>query len=169
MIEGEQVILRPWLETDIPALTVLRNDPVLQGSLLSRARGNSTLQIREWLDKKSRAEDGFFFVISDTNDLRPIGYLQLSKLNLTDKYVELGICLLPAARGKGLGSQAIVLASNYLKANWAVRKVILAVRSDNEAAIKCYTRLGFANCGTHRQHFYFAGEWHDVMLMEKLL
>ena len=169
MIQGDLVRLRPWIDDDIPILQELRNDRNLQANLLSRARGSSASQVREWLEQKSRAQDGMFFTIASHSDDRAIGYLQLSAYDVVDRHVELGICLVSDCRGKGMGSQALELVGDFLKSTWNVRKIILSVRSDNKPAIGCYRKQGFRECGTYEQHFLHAGKWHDVVFMEKFL
>lgn len=169
MIQAELVRLRPWKDDDVAVLTELRNDGELQANLLSRARGSSVPQVKDWLEQKSRAQDGLFFTIALSSDDRAAGYLQLSRFDHVDKHIELGLCLLPAFRGKGMGSQAIELAADFLRTTWDVHKIILSVRSDNKPAIGCYSRLGFQECGAYKKHFFYAGHRHDVLLMEKFL
>ena len=169
MIQDDHVCLRPWKEDDVPILADIRNDVELQQQLLSRARGSSRSQVMNWLKTKSAAKDGFFFVIAHADNDRAAGFLQLSKHDPTDKHIELGLCLHTAEQGKGMGSQAISLVVEFLRTSVDVRKIILAVRSDNARGIRCYQRLGFDKCGTYRQHFFCADKWHDVVMMEKFL
>jgi mycothiol synthase len=57
----------------------------------------------------------------------------------------------PAAQGRGLG-RAVTAAGLAHLASRGVRRIILYVESDNEAAIATYSKLGFAHTHTHVQY-----------------
>jgi mycothiol synthase len=57
----------------------------------------------------------------------------------------------PAAQGRGLG-RAVTAAGLAHLAGLGVRRIILYVESDNEAAIATYSRLGFEHIQTHVQY-----------------
>jgi mycothiol synthase len=57
----------------------------------------------------------------------------------------------PAAQGRGLG-RAVTAAGLAHLASRGVRRVILYVESDNEAAIATYSKLGFTRTQTHVQY-----------------
>jgi diamine N-acetyltransferase len=169
MIVGSNVLLRTWEEKDISFLQDLRNDVKLQEQLLSRAKGSSTSQVKEWLEDKCRDRNSWFYVIAQIDDGRPIGYVQLTKFDEVSKHAELGICLGKDWQGKGLAGQAIGLLEKYVQDSWGLRKVILYVNSINKNAILCYQKAGFYECGHYRKHFYSSSTWHDIKIMEKIL
>ena len=57
----------------------------------------------------------------------------------------------PAAQGRGLG-RAVTAAGLAHLADLGVRRIILYVESDNEAAIATYSKLGFTHTSTHVQY-----------------
>jgi mycothiol synthase len=57
----------------------------------------------------------------------------------------------PAAQGRGLGRAVTAAGLAHLAAR-GVRRIILYVESDNEAAIATYSKLGFAHASTHVQY-----------------
>ena len=169
MLKSATISLRPWQDTDLPILTEMRNDVVLQSKLLARARGSRSEQVREWLQSRSSQNDRMLFIIADCQDNQAQGFIQLNELNLIDRHADLGICLSTQARGRGLGGQAIALLAQYLRDQWSLRKLCLSVRADNTAALRCYEKLGFKRCGLLRQHVFIEGRWQDVVLMEYFL
>ena len=108
-------------------------------------------------------------IIADRATDAALGYLQFTNIDPVDLNADLGICLAPAAQGKGLGSEALRLALADLRDTRGLRKVSLRVRADNQAAIRCYARLGFAECGRLKEHVYIDDGWQDVLLMELFL
>jgi RimJ/RimL family protein N-acetyltransferase len=161
------VALRDWREQDLPVLTALRNDVELQAKLLARARGSDEARVREWLHARCTGADRAFYV-SAGPDGEPLGYLQFGAMDAVDRRAEVGICLAPSAQGRGAGTQALALGLDWLRAR-GMRKAHLQVRADNEAALRSYRKLGFVECGRLSRHFAFAGQWHDVLLMEAFL
>jgi RimJ/RimL family protein N-acetyltransferase len=169
VIEGLSIRLRPWRESDVDSVMSLRNDVALQAKLLARALGSDESQVRQWLVHRSGKDSGILWIIADRTTDAALGYLQITGIDPEDRNADLGICLAPAAQGKGLGSEALRLALANLRDTYGLRKINLRVRADNQPAIRCYTRLGFEQCGLLKAHVRIAGQWLDVVLMELFL
>ena len=58
----------------------------------------------------------------------------------------------PAAQGRGLGRDVTAAGLTHL-ASRGVRRILLYVEADNEAAIATYSKLGFEHTTTHVQYF----------------
>ena len=147
----------------------LRNDVALQAKLLSRVRGSNELQVRKWLEDRSTPPDRMLFIVAENLTNVPLGYLQLSGIDQLDLNADLGICLVAKAQGKGIGKEALRQAIFHLRDDFGVRKISLRVRADNHIAMRCYTRLGFSQCGELREHVFIDGNWQNVLLMELFL
>jgi len=169
MIEGQTVRLRSWREDDLQKLTDLRNNIAIQSQLLSRVRGSNCEQTRQWLQKRSSSPDSLILVVVDKSLDIPAGYIQFIEIDSIDQRAKLGICLNYEFQGKGIGSEVLLLAFKYLYDSFAIRKVILEVRADNERAVKCYEKIGFKTCGIFHGHTYIDGRWRDLVLMELFL
>jgi diamine N-acetyltransferase len=168
MLEGQHINLRPWQAQDLPSLTSLRNDVVLQGQLLARPRGSTLEQVQEWLEGFKNDPQSIFLVIADKTDVM-LGFVQIKHIDTLNRSAELGIGVLKAKTGKGLGTEAIQLMADYLKKNWNLRKLTLQVRTDNQIAIAAYQKTGFSACGKYTDHVFIDGQWRDVTLMELFL
>ncbi len=79
----------------------------------------------------------------------------------------LGIALLPAFRGAGLGRQ---LMEATITAAWDrdFTRIELTVREDNVRAIALYKRLGFELEGVRRNGFRVDGQYRNVLSMALL-
>lgn len=168
MLEGEHLLLRPWVDKDLPALTQLRNDVELQGQLLARPRGSNQEQVKEWLQGFAQDSQSIFLVIADKSD-DVAGFIQVKHMDALNRRAEMGVGLIKGHTGKGLGSEAIGLLGRYLKDAWNLRKLILQVRADNPLAIGAYKKCGFQTCGVWREHVFIEGQWRDVAMMELFL
>lgn len=76
----------------------------------------------------------------------------------------LGMGLIGAFRGKGLGQQLIEVA---LKKAWEIglTRVELSVHADNAPAVALYRRTGFAEEGLVRAAFLADGIYRDALMM----
>jgi ribosomal protein S18 acetylase RimI-like enzyme len=79
----------------------------------------------------------------------------------------LGMGLLPAYRGRGLGRRLIEETLRDARAA-GLSRVELSVRADNARAIALYSRLGFQVEGRRRRALLVDGVHHDLMLMALL-
>lgn len=165
MLEGVHVNLRPWRINDLPMLTAVRNDVVLQGQLLGRPRGSTSEQVQQWLEGFAKDPHSIFMVIADKSDAM-MGFIQVKHIDTLNRSAEIGIGMLGQKTGKGFGTESIRLIAQYLKHNWNLRKIILQVRSDNSVAMSAYKKLGFASCGQYREHVFIEGQWRDISMME---
>jgi mycothiol synthase len=111
-----------------------------QGSM---DRGNLDERMAEpWFDPAG-------LLVADTGSgLLAFHWTKQHSADLGEVYV---VAVDPAAQGRGLG-RAITAAGLAHLAGLGVRRIILYVESDNEAAIATYTRLGFEHIQTHVQY-----------------
>ena len=79
----------------------------------------------------------------------------------------LGMGLLPAMRGQGIGER-LMQAALQAAQSYGFTRVELAVRADNVRAIALYERLGFVREGVLRNGFCVDGVYFDVYTMALL-
>ena len=115
MLAGKKIKLRGWKNEDVPGLLSLREDIATQTQLMAQPRSHSQERTKRWLINKSDATDVVFFIIADIKDDSLIGYMQYTDMDMLHRFVNLGICILPAHHGKGYGAEAMTLAENHLR------------------------------------------------------
>ena len=77
---------------------------------------------------------------------------------------DLGIGLLPQARGHGYGTQAHQLLVHYLFAHTTVHRIEAATETGNIAEQKALERVGFSREGIMRAIRWRGGAWRDEAL-----
>lgn len=169
MLHGDGVVLREWRESDLEALTTLRNDIDLQTLLMAQAKPNSVERVRAWLADRSSRNDMVFFVISATTNDTALGYLQVNDIDGFHGHGELGICLSRSAHGSGIAQKSCTLLEHYLRQTLGLRKLTLKVFSNNSRAIAFYRKQGYRDVGVLQQHFRNGDHYTDVTIMEHLL
>jgi RimJ/RimL family protein N-acetyltransferase len=169
MLAGETIVLRPPLPDDRDLLFRVRNDASEQTALMSLPRANSARRVDDWVEGILDDPQSLFFVIADRQTNRAVGFVQMRRIDFVHGTGELGIWLDEPARGAGSADQALQLLEAHARDVFRVRKVVLQVLADNQRAVRCYERNGYAIAGTLREHFYHGGRYHDVLIMEHLL
>lgn len=76
----------------------------------------------------------------------------------------LGMGVLPAYRGNGVGGKLLAACVSKAQAN-GVTRIELEVRSDNASAIKLYERAGFKREAVKRKALLFDGKYYDALQM----
>jgi RimJ/RimL family protein N-acetyltransferase len=81
------------------------------------------------------------------------------------RHAEVGINLLPEARGRGVGTAAIrqLVEFGFVRRN--LRRIHLQAIASNAAAIRSYEKAGFAVEGRLREHAWVRGRYEDIVLM----
>jgi len=78
-----------------------------------------------------------------------------------------GMYVRPEARGAGIARKLVEAVIEHARTR--VELLQLSVVSENEAALRLYTRLGFAQYGVDRYGAKYRGKYHDDVLMVKML
>ncbi len=81
---------------------------------------------------------------------------------------QLGISLLPNARGHGYGPEALRLVADYLFATTTANRVEGSTDIENIASQRGLERAGFTREGVNRGAQFRAGAYHDLVLYSRL-
>jgi RimJ/RimL family protein N-acetyltransferase len=116
--------------------------------------------------RKQRAErssTGAAFTV--TLDGVAVGRVNLFHEDPLARHAEVGIGLLPEARGKGVGTAALGQLVEFAFVRRNLRRLHLIVIASNAAAIASYGKLGFVEEGRRREHCWVRGSYEDEVLM----
>lgn len=105
------------------------------------------------------------FIADDSGAI--IGWCDIVRQDTLPIYCHIGVLgmgLVPAARGRGLGQRLIEAALEAAFAAGMLR-IALTVRSDNLPAIRLYERAGFVHEGVHRATDRIDNVCHDTLSM----
>lgn len=161
-ITGEKIALGPIRRDLIPLyqqwLNQLETTRFLRMDVYSRENEEA------WYEKIARAENRAYFTIYARPDLRPIGGVELFKIDHANRTAELGIMIgETSARGKGFGTEAVRLMCDFGFNALGLNNIMLMTFEWNIAGQKAYERAGFREIGRRRQARWFAGRfWDDI-------
>jgi len=94
-----------------------------------------------------------------------VGSASLFDFDLFARHAEAGISLKRNARGRGIGTAAIVQLVEFRFARHNLRRIHLQAIASNIAAIRAYEKAGFLIEGRQRQHAWVRGTYEDIVRM----
>lgn len=168
-MHSEPTTLRPSTDADLPAITAIYADNVLNGT------GTFELDVPDEAEMARRRADvlskGLPFLVAESGG-RVLGYAYANHFRPRRAYrfcLEDSIYLHADARGRGIGR--LLLAELMARCEAAGARQMLAVIGDaaNAASIGVHRALGFEHTGVLKASGWKFGRWLDVVLMQRAL
>jgi len=171
MLRGGKVGLRARYDEDIPVLRTELYDDVVNGS---RAEGGPWRPItpgskdpRLVVDDKQQGSVQFSVVELERDTL--VGTATLWGIDNHNRCAHIGLGLLPAARGKGYGTDVVAVLCHYGFVVRGLRRLQIETLVDNHAMLRSAERNGFVREGVLRSSAWVMGEFLDEVLLGLLV
>ncbi|MFF4102592.1 GNAT family N-acetyltransferase [Streptomyces sp. NPDC001903] len=171
MLSGTKVGLRARHEEDIPLLRTGLYDDVVNGS---RAEGRPWRPItpgskdpRLVVDDNEHGRVPFSVVDLESGTL--VGMANLWGIDNHNRSAHIGLGLLPAARGKGYGTDVVAVLCHYGFVVRGLQRLQIETLSDNDAMLRSAERNGFVREGVLRSSAWVLGEFADEVLLGLLV
>lgn len=159
------MILRPAVVGDAAALCDVAN-PIIRDTLVTFT---TTLRQEAEMAEAIRAAQGAFFVAEV--DGRAQGYATCFEFRKGPGYArtrEHTILLSPALRGAGAGRALMAQLLDHARGQ-GVHVMVAGVSGSNPGGRAFHAAIGFAEVGVMPQVGFKFGQWHDLVLMQKIL
>ena len=168
MWTGKKVRLRAVEPEDWEGFRALARDTVdvRDAGLVTPPRSDESF--RSWTaERAARAPGGeaFRLVIQTLADGAFAGSVTVGETDTRAGRFRTGIEIAREHRGRGCATEATELLLTYMFAELRHHKCEVEVHAFNEASLALYRKLGFTEEGRLRQHEFFAGAHHDVVLL----
>lgn len=160
----ERVRLRPAGEDDVPVLEQLTQDPETTGELAWFGWYGLGAWRRRWEENRLIGPDGGALMVARGSE--PLGLVNWRRQPAGPAAYrwEMGIALLPRARGQGFGTQAHRLLVRYLFAHTTVHRIEAVTEVANIAEQKALEKSGFTREGVLRGAGWRDGAWRDGVI-----
>lgn len=168
ILAGSKCVLRPLKREDLATSLPWRRDVALRNAIFGYRFPVTEENEAAWYERllTDSTHERVVFAISPKEGMALLGMVRLAEIDWVARVAEFGIFLGDAAnRGQGIGRQAAALILRYAFDDLNLERVHLRVAAGNASAIASYRKLGFKEEGVLRQHAYFDGAYHDVVLM----
>lgn len=94
-----------------------------------------------------------------------VGAASLFDFDFLARHAEAGINLVRSARGRGIGTAAIIQLVEFGFERRHLRRIHLQAIASNVAALRAYEKAGFLIEGRQRQHAWVRGGYEDIVRM----
>ncbi|GGW20361.1 N-acetyltransferase [Streptomyces capoamus] len=162
---GERVRLRAIEPDDWTAFARFADDGRPEGRLdLPRSAESH----RAWAKQQAVAEGGddrFRLAVETTAGHELVGTIGSHRTGRCSGWFEFDVVIGAEHRRRGYAAEALALLLRYMFAERRYHKCLAVIIAGNEASLALMRRLGFTEEGRLREHVFFAGRHHDLVLM----
>ena len=150
-IETKRFLLRPLTPEDATErYAAWFGDPEVQRHIVSAASAPSVAELREYIAARAGRPDAVFLGIYTRDAGVHIGNIKYEPIDRAASRAELGILIgEPDWRGRGVATEVIVAANEWMAAHRGIGEVVLGVESAHTGAKRAYTKAGFEVLGRH--------------------
>ena len=148
------ITLRPWTESDVPAVTRACRDPEIHrwtGVPAGYEEEYARHYIRGREESRERGET-LDLAIADARDLAMLGSVGLVSFNAVNRRGEVGYWVAPEARGRGVATAAVALLAAAAFEQLDLMRLDLLVAVGNPASERVAEKAGFTREGVMRSY-----------------
>jgi len=163
-IHGRLVTLRPFRDGDVEEMARVLGDPEVRRLTGSVATSHEAEQpeplddrLREWYATRNEQPDRLDLAIEDRATGRLVGEVVLNELDRAALTCNLRVLVGPAGRGRGLGTEAVGLATRHGIRTLGLSRVTLEVLEFNPRAQRVYEKVGYVVTGVRPDALRFDG------------
>ncbi len=162
-------LIRPSLETDIPAIQAIYAHHVLHGT------GTFETEPPSLADMTARRADVLgkklpYLVLEEAGQVLGFAYANWFKPRPAYRFsVEDSIYMAPQSGGKGLGKLLLTELLAQLERGGIRKSMAVIGDSANAGSIGVHRACGFTLIGTVKSCGWKFGQWRDIVMMEKTL
>jgi RimJ/RimL family protein N-acetyltransferase len=165
---GEHVVLRPHTAETLPALKRWYADPELVRLARHRNEPLSGEEVERLVHDRFTTAQVLAFALFERAEAgeQLIGSCTLANLDVENNSATFHLMIgEPAARGRGLGSEATKLVVQFAFRALGLHRIGLTLFAFNEAARRCYLKAGFTEEGRIRDAITRDGRrWDEIQM-----
>ena len=159
----DRVALRPVAEDDLPVMERFLSDRETAEPFQRFGWWDTRRRRRQWAEHGLLTDDaGQLMVVRDDERLGFVSWRKIA-FGRPSYYWNMGIGLLPEARGKGVGTEAQRQLVEYLFAHTLVPRIEADTEVGNIAEQRALEKAGFTREGVLRSVVFRDGGWRDLV------
>jgi RimJ/RimL family protein N-acetyltransferase len=160
---GDEPGLRPVREEDLTILEQLTQDPAMTGEFSWFGWHDPLRWRRGWAENRLQGEDGGALMVVRADQALGFVIWRRHQVDAAGYYWEIGIAMLPWARGRGDGAAAQRVLARYLFAHTPVHRIDASTEAGNLAEQRALEKAGFTREGIQRGIGWRDGAWRDAV------
>ncbi|MFJ6482677.1 MULTISPECIES: GNAT family N-acetyltransferase [unclassified Streptomyces] len=152
-ISTDRLVLRPFEEEDVTALTEMMNDEHVT-AWTGVPHPYTRAEAHAWATRHSHAERtegrGIVFAVTEFLTQRLVGIVHLQGTNWHTRATEVGYVTAPWARGEGYASESVLAVAQWLFRAQGFERLELRTAADNTASQQVAQKIGCISEGVLR-------------------
>ena len=163
-LRGSLVTLRPFRADDVEVMARVLSDPEvrrLTGSVESTAEAERAQpvddRLRDWYATRNDQADRLDLAIDDAATGRLVGEVVLNEVDVDALTCNLRVLVGPEGRDRGLGTEAVAMATAYGIEVLGLRRITLEVFEFNPRGRRVYEKVGYSVTGVRPGALVFDG------------
>jgi len=160
--------IRPATPGDQAQILAIWN-PVFRDTLVTFASVEKTPEtLADYIDTRRGRGREFFVAVEGE---KVLGFASYDQFRAGDGYVhamEHTVILAEAARGRGIGRALMRAVEDHARERGA-HTMVAGISGGNPDAVPFHAAVGYEPCGRMPQSGRKFGQWHDLILMQKVL
>ncbi|OGW13377.1 MAG: hypothetical protein A2035_01680 [Nitrospirae bacterium GWA2_42_11] len=169
-ITGERIYLRILTPEDVNKDYVewLRDEEITQ-FLEIRWKVFTLEEIRGYVSLMNESPDDFLFGIFLKGNNEHIGNIKVGEINQMHRFGSVGLLIGNKNMwGKGYGTEAIRLATQYSFEEFNLNHLKAGMYSDNKGCYKAFIKAGYREVGRYKNSRFYKGVYVDEILLERI-
>ncbi len=169
-ISTERLVLRPFEDADIPALTEMMNDEMVT-AWTSVPHPYTTADAQRWVRRIAPAERtegrGIALAVTEFLTQRLVGIIHLQNTSWRTLAAEVAYVTAPWARGEGYATESVLAVAQWLFRDQKFERLELRTAADNTASQQVAQKIGCISEGVLRNAWIARtqtndGSWADI-------
>ncbi|MCB5182168.1 GNAT family N-acetyltransferase [Streptomyces antimicrobicus] len=169
-ISTDRLVLRPFEEGDVAALTEMMNDELVV-AWTGVPHPYTSADAHAWATRDSHAERtegrGIVFAVTEFLTQRLVGVVHLQNTNWRTRSAEVGYVTAPWARGEGYASESVLAVAQWLFRDQRFERLELRTAADNTASQQVAQKIGCISEGVLRNAWIVRaqdadGHWGEI-------
>lgn len=122
---------------------------------------------KEWFDTimRDKSNKSIIFIIETIVNTTAVGFVQLNQIDWISRNCFFGVAIPEKGfQGKGIGKESMQILFDYAFNILNLKKISLEVVAFNKNSIHLYEKIGFEREGTLKHHYFWNGDYHDVLI-----
>lgn len=168
-IIGNRIYLKILTTEDVgdTYLNWMRDEETVQ-FLESRWTAYSIEDLRAYVKQMNDSSKDFLFGIYLKENDKHIGNIKIGEINQIHKFGDIGLIIgNKQLWGKGYGTEAIKLATDYAFRELNLNKLKAGVYANNIGSYNAFIKAGYSEVGRYKNHRFHKDKFVDEILVEK--
>jgi RimJ/RimL family protein N-acetyltransferase len=170
-LADERVLLRPWVELEVPAALLARENAAGELGWPDEALFTAQDARRFFLEQENARRAGeelHFAFVDPASPTKVLGGGSLYAIDRRHGRAAVGYWVLPEARGHGIATHAVRLLARHAFEGLQVARLELTCGPENEASKRVAEHCGFTREGVLRSHIAHAAGRRDTVIYSLL-